>query len=121
MPTLKTLNSDLRTVFQLKPLKVARVSEISEATSLSATAPQDRVNFHIGNPVQDARLMAAYLRIVLDIDVQREDLDGANSDAILQQIDWSERDKPHLEFLNQLIQKSCPYFSARRVFQKFSK
>ncbi|RPI04777.1 MAG: aminotransferase class I/II-fold pyridoxal phosphate-dependent enzyme [Ignavibacteriae bacterium] len=107
--TLQTQHSDLRTLFQLKPPKVARVSEISEATSSSATAPEDRVNFHIGNPVQDARLMAAYLRIVLDIDVQREDLDGENSEAVLQQLEWNESDKPILDFLKQLIKKSCPY------------
>jgi hypothetical protein len=119
VPTLQTQHSDLRTVFQLKPLKVARVSEISEVTASSATAPEDRVNFHIGNPVQDARLMAAYLRTVLDIDVQREDLDGEDSDAVLQYIEWSETDKPLLEFLKRLIQKSCPY-SPRGGFSRNS-
>lgn len=109
VPTLQTQHFDLRTIFQLKPLKVARVSEISEATSSSAAAPEDRVNFHIGNPVQDARLMSAYLRIVLDIDVQREDLDSQDTDAILQHLEWSDTDKPLLEFLKRLIQKSCPY------------
>lgn len=53
--------------------------------------------------------MAAYLRIVLDIDVQREELDGEDTDAILQRIEWHETDKPLLEFLKRLIQKSCPY------------
>ncbi|MGD1044863.1 MAG: pyridoxal phosphate-dependent aminotransferase [Bacteroidota bacterium] len=116
---MQTKHSDPRILFQLKPLKVARVSEISEATASSATAPEDRVNFHIGNPVQDIRLMAAYLRIVLDIDVQREDLDSTDANAILQQIEWSETDKPLLEFLNRLIQKSCPY-SPRGGFSRNS-
>ena len=119
MLTLQTQYSDHRTFFKLKPLKVARVSDISEATASSATAPEDRVNFHIGNPVQDARLMAAYLRIVLDIDVQREELDGADTDAILQYIEWNETDKPLLEFLKQLIKKSCPY-SPRGGFSRNS-
>jgi aspartate/methionine/tyrosine aminotransferase len=117
--TLQTQYSDHRTFFKLKPLKVARVSDISEATASSATAPEDRVNFHIGNPVQDARLMAAYLRIVLDIDVQHEELDGADTDAILQYLEWNETDKPILEFLKQLIKKSCPY-SPRGGFSRNS-
>ena len=119
VPTLQTQHSDLRTLFQLRPLKVARVSEISEATASSATAPEDRVNFHIGNPVQDKRLMAAYLRIVLNINVLREDLDGEDYNAILQQIEWSDTDKPLLEFLKRLIQKSCPY-SPRGGFSRNS-
>jgi aspartate/methionine/tyrosine aminotransferase len=119
VPTLLTQHFDIRTIFQLKPLKVARVSEISEATSSSASAPEDRVNFHIGNPVQDARLMAAYLRIVLDIDVQREDLDGQDAEALLRHIEWSELDTLILEFLKRLIQKSCPY-SPRGGFSRNS-
>jgi len=98
-----------RTLFQLKPLKVARVSEISEATASSATAPEDRVNFHIGNPVQDKRLMAAYLRMALGIDVRREDLDGEDVGKILEQLEWSDEDRSFVDFLKQLIQKSCPY------------
>ena len=42
--------------FELRPTRAAKVSEISEATASSAIAPEDRVNFHIGNPVQEPRL-----------------------------------------------------------------
>ena len=38
--------------FRLRPIKAAKVSEISEATSASPVPPEERVNFHIGNPVQ---------------------------------------------------------------------
>ena len=55
-------------------LRAARVSEISEATAASATAPEERINFHIGNPVQDPRLTAAYLRAVLGLDIRDEQL-----------------------------------------------
>jgi hypothetical protein len=70
------MNSHARdplSLFGLKPLKAARVSEISEATASSAAAPEDRVNFHIGNPVQDKRLTSLYLRMVLGIDILRAD------------------------------------------------
>ena len=55
--------------FRLVPLKAARVSEVSETTASSDVPPADRVNFHIGNPVQDKRLSSAYLRMVLGIDI----------------------------------------------------
>ena len=41
------------------------------------------------------------------------------ADAILQQIEWNETDKPLLEFLKRLIQKSCPY-SPRGGFSRNS-
>ncbi len=44
-------------LFRLKPAKAAAVSEISEATASSPVPPEERVNFHIGNPVQDERLV----------------------------------------------------------------
>ncbi len=50
--------------FQLRPLKAAKVSEISEATAASPVPPEDRVNFHIGNPVQDERLITLYTSLV---------------------------------------------------------
>ena len=100
---------DPLSLFGLKPLKAARVSEISEATASSAAAPEDRVNFHIGNPVQDDRLASLYLRIVLGIDILREDLNGAQSDEILQLLEWDRGDEPKLALLRNLIQKSAPY------------
>lgn len=40
----------------LRPLRVARISEISELTSGAGVSDVRRVSFHIGNPVQDTRL-----------------------------------------------------------------
>jgi aspartate/methionine/tyrosine aminotransferase len=95
--------------FQLKPLRAARVSEISETTASSATAPEDRVNFHIGNPVQDPRLTSAYLRIVLGIDVRRTDLSEDDTDELLRHLDWESGETPKLEFLKRTIHRSSPY------------
>ncbi len=51
--------------FKLRPPKTARISEIGEATATSAITAADRVNFHIGHPIQAARLTALYGRLVL--------------------------------------------------------
>ncbi|MCX6143175.1 MAG: pyridoxal phosphate-dependent aminotransferase [Ignavibacteriales bacterium] len=106
---MNTHARDPLSLFGLKPLKAARVSEISEATASSAAAPEDRVNFHIGNPVQDKRLTSLYLRMVLGIDILREDLSDDQTGQILQLLEWEQSDEPKLAFLRNLIQKSAPY------------
>ncbi|MBE9523914.1 MAG: pyridoxal phosphate-dependent aminotransferase [Chloroflexi bacterium] len=101
--------SDPQVSFRLKPIRVARVSEISETTA-SATVPiEARVNFHIGNPVQDMSLSSAYLRTVLGIDIHREDLPDTAPDALLEYLEWDPTHKPKLEFLIRTIRKSAPY------------
>ena len=106
---MPTPTKDPLSAFRLKPLRAARVSEISEATASSAVAPEERVNFHIGNPVQDERLASAYLRMVLGLDIRREDLSTDKKEEILKAVGWEEKDAPKLEFLHKLIQKSAPY------------
>ncbi|MCX6137603.1 MAG: pyridoxal phosphate-dependent aminotransferase [Ignavibacteriales bacterium] len=95
--------------FHLKPLKAAKVSEISEATASSAVAPADRVNFHIGNPVQDTRLTSAYLRMVLGVDINREELADSNVPQLLHFLGWKEKDEEVIAFYRTLIQRSSPY------------
>lgn len=95
--------------FRLKPIQVARVSEISETTTAAPVPKEKRIDFHIGNPLQDARLSSAFLRIALGIDVHREDLRDTESEAILEHLGWEPSDKPKLEFLIRAIQKSIPY------------
>ena len=105
MPT----QPDPLTFFRLKPIRAARVSEISETTSAAPVPPEERVNFHIGNPLQDERLSSAFLRIALGIDVHQEDLRDSDPDAILEFLGWEPSDKPKLELLIRTIQKSSPY------------
>ncbi|MGD0750610.1 MAG: pyridoxal phosphate-dependent aminotransferase [Anaerolineales bacterium] len=100
---------DPLTFFRLKPIRAARVSEISETTSAASVPPEERVNFHIGNPLQDERLSSAFLRIALGIDVHQEDLRDSDPDAILEFLGWEPSDKPKLELLIRTIQKSSPY------------
>lgn len=100
---------DPLSLFGLKPLKAARVSEISEATASSGAAADDRVDFHIGNPVQDKRLTSLYLRMVLGIDILREDLTDDETGQMMQLLEWEQTDEPKLTLLKNLIQKSAPY------------
>jgi len=101
--------SDPLAYFRLKQIRAARVSEISEATAAAPVPVEERVNFHIGNPLQDVKLSSAFLRIALGIDVNRQDLMDANPDAIMEHLGWGIEDKPKLEFLIRTIQKSSPY------------
>ena len=100
---------DLMSFFRLKPIRAARVSEISETTAAAPVSPEERVNFHIGNPLQDARLSSAFLRIALGLDVHLEGMNDADSTTILDYLGWGVEDKPRLEFLIRTIQKSSPY------------
>ncbi len=95
--------------FRLKQIRVARVSEISEATAAAPVPPEERVNFHIGNPLQDARLSSAFLRIALGLDVNQQEMNDADPDTLLEYMGWEKSEKPKLEFLIRTIQKSTPY------------
>ena len=96
-------------VFALRPSKSAVVSEISEATASSPVPPDERVNFHIGNPVQDARLAEMYARIALDLPAT--EFSGADDLAasLGEELGWDTGERARLEFLLNIIRKSAPY------------
>jgi aspartate/methionine/tyrosine aminotransferase len=100
---------DPLTFFRLKPIRAARVSEISETTAVASGPIEEHVNFHIGNPLQDARLSSAFLRIALGLDVHQEGLRDTEPEAILEHLGWESADKPKLEAIIRTIQKSSPY------------
>jgi aspartate/methionine/tyrosine aminotransferase len=106
---MTSIPSDPQASFRLKPIRAARVSEISETTAAASVPDTARVNFHIGNPLQDERLSSAYLRIALGIDVGRDDLRDSDPEAILEYLGWGEEDRPGLEFLIRTIRTSAPY------------
>ncbi|MFA6598277.1 MAG: aminotransferase class I/II-fold pyridoxal phosphate-dependent enzyme [Ignavibacteriaceae bacterium] len=95
--------------FKLRPIKAAKVSEVSEATASSSVPAEEKVNFHIGNPVQDKRLSSAYLRMILGIEFQKDELNEDDLDAILEHLEWEKEEKTKLEFFIGLIKKSAPY------------
>ncbi|MDW8279108.1 MAG: pyridoxal phosphate-dependent aminotransferase [Anaerolineales bacterium] len=94
-------------LFRLKPIRAARVSEISEATAAAPVPPEERINFHIGNPLQDERLISLFFRVAVGADYRRQDL--ADVDALCEHLSARSEDRPKLEFLHRLIQKSSPY------------
>jgi len=106
---MSTHQADPQKFFRLKPIRVARVSEISETTAAAPVSKDERVNFHIGNPVQDSRLSSAFLRIALGINIQKEGLSDDDPDAILEYLNWEPAEKPKLEFLIRTIRNSSPY------------
>lgn len=100
---------DPMSFFRLKPIRAARVSEVSETTAAAPVPPEERINFHIGNPLQDPRLSSAFLRTALGLDIGQVELNDAEPDAILEHLGWDEADKPKLEFLIRTIRRSAPY------------
>lgn len=100
-------NLDPLAPFRLKQVRAARVSEISEATAAAPVAPEERINFHIGNPLQDERLFSLFLRIALGVDFRRQDL--SSIDSLLEHLDGGPAERIKLEFLACIIQKSSPY------------
>lgn len=99
--------NNIEKFFELKPIKPGKISEISEATAASFVPPAERVNFHIGNPVQDEKLTLYYLRSVLKLQSNSEEnfLPG----SLLKELDWLPEHERRIKFLHTLIKNSAPY------------
>ncbi len=95
--------------FRLKPIRAARVSEVSETTAAAPVPAEERINFHIGNPLQDARMSSAFLRTALGLDIRQEELSDAEPEAILEHLGWEAADRPKLDFLIRAIRRSASY------------
>jgi len=86
--------TSFKDIFQFKPLLAAKVSEISEATAASATLAGERINFHIGNPLQDSQLQAQYIKLLLaENHFQYEEAEQ----------------KEYLSFLEKAVGSATPY------------
>lgn len=96
-------------LFALRPVRGATVSEISEATAASPVPAEERVNFHIGNPVQDPRLLELYARIALGLEASPAAPGKDLASALCEQLGASVEDRPKIEFLLDLISNSAPY------------
>ncbi len=95
--------------FALRPVKAAVVSEISEATASSPVRAEERVNFHIGNPVQDPRLVELYARIALGVAPGKVSAAGDLAAELTAELGWDEEGRVTVQFLLDLIRKSAPY------------
>lgn len=96
-------------LFKLKPVGTATVSEISEATALSPVPAGEKVNFHIGNPVQDERLYSMYLRLILRMKASDTGFGIADLKNIADELGLGEENAWKLDFLKDLIVESAPY------------
>ncbi len=104
-------------IFALRPGKGAVVSEISEATAAAPVPPEERVNFHIGNPVEDARLVERYARVALGLSAEGPAGGEDPAGRLCTELGWSAEQRPAVEFLLGLIRRSGPYLP-RGGFQR---
>ncbi len=95
--------------FKLRTIKAAKVSEVSEAAASSNVSPEERVNFHIGNPAQDIRLSSAFLRMALGIDIKKETIFDTDLDKIIEELQLSKSELQKIEFIKSLIKVAAPY------------
>ncbi len=93
----------------MRPMKSAKVSEISEATAASTTKVEDRVNFHIGNPVQDKNLNSFFRRLVLGFDISYEQPGDSKTKQIIKDAGWEEHQESQVNFLCETIKHAVPY------------
>jgi aspartate/methionine/tyrosine aminotransferase len=103
--TNSALRTDPMKYFQLRPLQAATISEISEATAASTVPEQERVNFHIGNPVQDERLKSVYDQLVLP----QADPESNQSSHDKYPTVASENDARYRQLIYQAIDNSINY------------
>jgi len=101
--------TNIEKLFELRPIRPGKISEISEATASSSVSPAERVNFHIGNPVQDERLTLYYLRSVLNIQINGAGLDSLNIPFLRNELGWSEDFDKRIKLLYDLIKNAAPY------------
>jgi hypothetical protein len=106
---LRTNKLHISEYFQLRPVKSAKVSEISEATSVSSVPVNDRINFHIGHPVQDEKLSRLYFRLVSGLDFPLKKTESEEEIVRLEEAGWEIDQKEDLRFVYNTIEKSTPY------------
>ena len=102
-------HSNILEYFQLKPVRSAKVSEISEATAASAVPVEERVNFHIGHPVQDEKLEREYFRLVTGLQSPLSTLNSEDHEYELRTNGWERNTTSRLAFFQEIIAKIAPY------------
>lgn len=95
--------------FKLLPIKSAKVSEISEATVSAKIPSSNKVNFHIGNPVQDERLIDFYFNLISDIEDSNKKINNDSNDKFPLIETNSDSNYHHSAFLKHCIRKCSPY------------
>ena len=106
---LANKTKNIEQLFELRTVRPGKISEISEATASSSVPPAERVNFHIGNPVQDERLTLYYLRSALNLKITDGDLSKFDVQTIRNELGWEENCDKRIDLLYRLIKNSAPY------------
>ncbi len=102
------LKSHPNKLFRLRPVKAAKVSKISETTAAAAVDPAERVNFHIGHPVSDERLISLYQQLSLGISLP-ETVISDRSTARIKTSHWPEEQSSQVQLLAAAIRQSIAY------------
>ncbi len=93
-----------------KSLKAARVSEISEATAASGVPEKDRINFHIGHPLRDERLLLFYFRTVTGhTQPSKAEKDAEQPKTESFEEDWEYSRDIYPRFIWKTLQTITPY------------
>ncbi|MFH1198127.1 MAG: aminotransferase class I/II-fold pyridoxal phosphate-dependent enzyme [bacterium] len=100
---------NIEQLFELYTIKPGKISEISEATAASSVPPAERVNFHIGNPVQDESLTRYYLNSLLGVKTDSDDSEKFDAAALCRQLGWDTDNQKRIEFLYNVTKNSAPY------------
>ncbi|MDH3268819.1 MAG: hypothetical protein OEM46_08195, partial [Ignavibacteria bacterium] len=88
------------TIPKLRPLRPAKVSEISETTASAGISADEQIHFHIGNPAADLRLSNLYYDLIFGIKRSQEEIE--DFDLISEDIQL---------FLHDVIQSNSPYMA----------
>lgn len=99
--------TEFSSCFAMSPAQAAKVSEISEKTASSSVSPEDRINFHIGNPVQDKRLLDYFFSAVAGANPLKNEF--INPLTLEQNEELSSLSAGNLKLLFNIIKNSAPY------------
>jgi len=101
--------SDPMDYFQIKPLKAAKVSDISETTANASVEAGEKVNFHIGNPVFDDRLLSRYLACITGIANIHSPVADSELQSLIETSPWEPAQISDIQFLDNVIRQSVQY------------
>ena len=101
-------NSSVERFFELKPFKAGKISEISETTAASPVPAEERINFHIGNPALDERLIHSYLKIILGLSEEAE-INPSDLKSLCETLGVSAKESGKISFFYNLIKNSVTY------------
>ena len=102
--------------FELEPPSGARVSEIGEATAASGVPVAERVNFHIGNPVQDPRLLGLFQRLVVGLPAEARPFGESGVEALVRAEGIDETSAEALRVVCRAVEE-CVAYLPRGGFQ----